>query len=146
MPNPTNNKLVDSKTIAALFDMTPRRVQQLTKDGVIAAVKEGNANRYDLLPTIQRYIRYLTAKANGREPSKKDSEIEGRRLEAEADLKRSKADIAALQLSELEGTMHRSERRGCDDRPRLQYQVDARGPAGPSGRRRHRRSNTRRGV
>ena len=67
MPNPTNNKLVDSKTIAALFDMTPRRVQQLTKDGVIAAVKEGNANRYDLLPTIQRYIRYLTAKANGRE-------------------------------------------------------------------------------
>ena len=89
MPNPTNNKLVDSKTIAALFDMTPRRVQQLTKDGVIAAVKEG--------------------KANGREPSKKDSEIEGRRLEAEADLKRSKADIAALQLSELEGTMHRSE-------------------------------------
>lgn len=109
MPNPTNNKLVDSKTIAALFDMTPRRVQQLTKDGVIAAVKEGNANRYDLLPTIQRYIRYLTAKANGREPSKKDSEIEGRRLEAEADLKRSKADIAALQLKELEGTMHRSE-------------------------------------
>ena len=59
MPNPTNNKLVDSKTIAALFDMTPRRVQQLTKEGVIAAVKEGNANRYDLLPTIQRYIRYL---------------------------------------------------------------------------------------
>lgn len=109
MPNPTNNKLVDSKTIAALFDMTPRRVQQLTKEGVITAVKEGNANRYDLLPTIQRYIRYLTAKANGREPSKKDSEIEGQRLEAEADLKRSKADIAALQLSELEGTMHRSE-------------------------------------
>lgn len=106
MPNPTNNKLVDSKTIAALFDMTPRRVQQLTKEGVIAAVKEGNANRYDLLPTIQRYIRYLTAKANGREPSKKDSEIEGRRLEAEADLKRSKADIAALQLSELEGTIN----------------------------------------
>ena len=109
MPNQPNTKLVDSKTIAALFDMTPRRVQQLTKEGVITAVKEGNANRYDLLPTIQRYIRYLTAKANGREPSKKDSEIEGRRLEAEADLKRSKAGIAALQLSELEGTMHRSE-------------------------------------
>ena len=36
--------------------------------------------------------------------SKKDSESEGRRLEAEADRKRSKADIAALQLSELEGT------------------------------------------
>lgn len=106
MPN-TNTKLVDSKTIAALFELTPRRIQQLTKEGIITATKEGNANRYDLLPTIQKYIRYLTAKANGREPSKKDAEIEGRRLEAEADLKRSKADIAALL--ELEGTMHRSE-------------------------------------
>ena len=54
MPNPTNNKLVDSKTIAALLDMTPRRVQQHSKDGVIAAVKAGNANRSDLLPTIKR--------------------------------------------------------------------------------------------
>ena len=83
MPN-TNTKLVDSKTIAALFELTPRRIQQLTKEGIITATKEGNANRYDLLPTIQKYIRYLTAKANGREPSKKDAEIEGRRLEAEA--------------------------------------------------------------
>jgi len=78
------HKLVDSKTIAALFELTPRRIQQLTKEGIITATKEGNANRYDLLPTIQKYIRYLTAKANGREPSKKDAEIEGRRLEAEA--------------------------------------------------------------
>ena len=101
MPN-TNTKLVDSKTIAALFELTPRRIQQLTKEGIITATKEGNANRYDLLPTIQKYIRYLTAKANGREPSKKDAEIEGRRLEAEADLKRSKADIAALQLQKRE--------------------------------------------
>ena len=37
-----------------------------------------------------------------------DCEIEGRRLEAEAVLKRCKADIAALQLSELEGTKRRS--------------------------------------
>ena len=130
MPN-TNTKLVDSKTIAALFDMTPRRVQQLTKEGVIAAVKEGNANRYDLLPTIQKYIRYLTAKANGREPSKKDAETEGRRLEAEADLKRSKADIAALQLKELEGTMHRSEATMTD---LVWHQVNARGSARASGR------------
>ena len=78
MPNQPNTKLVDSKTIAALFDMTPRRVQQLTKEGVITAVKEGNANRYDLLPTIQRYIRYLTAKANGREPSRSEERRVGK--------------------------------------------------------------------
>lgn len=76
MPN-TNTKLVDSKTIAALFDLTPRRIQQLTKEGIITATKEGNANRYDLLPTIQKYIRYLTAKANGREPSKRTPRSKG---------------------------------------------------------------------
>ena len=109
MPNNPNTKLVDSKTIAAIFGVDPRRVQQLAKEGIITATKDGHANRYDLLPTIQKYIRYLSDKANGREPSKKDSEIEARRLEAEADLKRSKADMAALQLKQLEGTMHRSE-------------------------------------
>ena len=110
MPNPTTNaKLVDSKTIAALFGVTTRRVQQLTAEGIINAVKQGNANRYDLLVTIQKYIKYLSDKANGREATQKDTETEGRKLEAEADLKRSKADMAAFQLAELEGKMHRSE-------------------------------------
>lgn len=107
MPDDSTAKLVDSKIIAQFFEMTPRRVQQLTKDGIITAVKQGNANRYDLLSTVQSYIRYLAAKANGRE--RKYGDVESRRLEAEADLKRSKADMAALQLKELEGKMHRSE-------------------------------------
>lgn len=105
----SETKFVDSKTIADVFDMTPRRVQQITKEGIITAVKKGNANRYDFLSTIRQYISYLTDKANGRELSKQEVEVEKRRLEAEADLKRSKADMAALQLKELEGTMHRSE-------------------------------------
>lgn len=109
---PDNNmkqNLVDSKTIALLFGVGVRRVQQLAQEGVISAVKKGNANKYDLLPTIQRYIKYLTEKANGRKESEKDTEQESKKLEAEADLKRSKADMAALQLKELEGKMHRSE-------------------------------------
>ena len=105
----TKQNLVDSKIIAQLFGVTTRRVQQLAQEGIISATKQGNANKYDLLPTIQRYIKHLSEKANGKEATKKDTETEGRRLEAEADLKRSKADMAALQLKELEGKMHRSE-------------------------------------
>lgn len=108
-PTTSKQNLVDSKIIAQLFGVTTRRVQQLAQEGVISATKQGNANKYDLLPTIQRYIKHLGEKANGKEASKKDTETEGRRLEAEADLKRSKADMAALQLKELEGKMHRSE-------------------------------------
>jgi len=105
----SKQNLVDSKVIATLFGVTTRRVQQLVSEGVITATKKGNANKYDLLPTIQRYIRHLTEKANGRKESEKDTEAESKKLEAEADLKRSKADMAALQLKELEGEMHRSE-------------------------------------
>lgn len=104
-------KLVGSKTIADLFGMDVRRVQQLTKEGIITAARSGHANRYDLLPTVRQYIRYLSEKANSRKPSSggAGADAEARKLEAEADLKRSKADIAELQLRELEGTMHRSE-------------------------------------
>ena len=110
MPSTTQNaKLVDSKTIAALFGVTTRRVQQLAAEGIITPVKQGNANRYDLLTTIQKYIKYLSDKAYDREAKQRDSDTDGRKLAAEADLKRTKADIAALQLNELEGKMHRSE-------------------------------------
>lgn len=102
------SKLVSSTVIANLFDMTTRRVQQLTQEGVIEAAKVKGANQYDLHPTIQRYVKYLTDKANGRD-QKKDGKTEIRRQEAEADFKRSKADMVALQLKELEGKMHRSE-------------------------------------
>lgn len=105
----TNRELVGSSVIADIFGVEPRRIQQLTKEGVISAVRQGHANRYDLFDTVRTYIRYLSDKANGRAPPKQDMDAESRRLEAEADLKRSKADIAALQLKELEGTMHRSE-------------------------------------
>lgn len=102
-------ELVSSRVIADIFGVDPRRIQQLTKEGVITATRQGHANRYDLFETVRQYIRYLSEKANGRAPPKQDLDAEARKLEAEADFKRSKADMAALQLKELEGTMHRSE-------------------------------------
>lgn len=102
-------KLVGSNVIAEIFGVTPRRVQQLTKEGVITARRDGNTYTYDLIPTISQYIKYLSDKADGHDKPEKSKGAEMRRLEAEADLKRSKADIAALELKEFEGKMHRSE-------------------------------------
>ena len=108
--NKASAKLVGSDILAPLFGVTTRRIQQLTKEGVIVAIKEKGANRYDLMTTIQRYIKYLSDKANNREAKSGEVlEIENRKNTAEADLKRSKADIASLQLKELEGKMHNSE-------------------------------------
>lgn len=105
-----NAKLVGSDILAQLFGVSTRRIQQLTKDGVITSSKVKGGNRYDLMTTIQRYIKYLSEKANGRET--KSSAVlasELRKMTAEAGLKESKAGIAALELSELEGKMHRSD-------------------------------------
>lgn len=100
--------LVGSTMISYYFGMTTKNVQLLAQKGIIPSEKINGHYKFDLDGTIKTYIRYLSDKANGREAAKKETAV-GRKEEAEADLKRSKADIEALKLKELEGKMHRSE-------------------------------------
>ena len=48
--------------IAKLLDLTIRRVYQLTNEGVIPRAEKG---RYELVPAVQGYIRYLRDRAVG---------------------------------------------------------------------------------
>lgn len=101
--------LQGSAIIGKLFGVTDRRVQQLAKEGIIPAVQT-KPYKFDLLPTVQAYIKYLSDKANGKEAKSTDTvQAEADKLRAEADLKQSKAKISDMQLKELEGKMHRSE-------------------------------------
>ena len=99
--------------IAKLFDVTVRRIQQLTQDGVLKTIEVTENNRkvrrYDLMPTIQAYIKYLSDKAYGREQKESVSNKEEEKLQAEVDIKKAKAKIAQLELDELEGRMHSAE-------------------------------------
>ena len=105
----SKKNLQGSAIIAKLFGVTDRRVQQLAKEGIIPAA-ETRPYKFDLLPTVQSYIKYLSDKANGKEQKSTDTvQAEADKLRAEADLKQSKAKIAEMQLNELEGNMHRSE-------------------------------------
>lgn len=109
MAETPKKNLQGSDIIAKLFGVTDRRVQQLAKEGVIPAAKT-RPYKFDLLPTVQAYIKHLSEKANGKEQKNADTvQAEADKLRAEADLKQSKAKIAELQLKELEGKMHRSE-------------------------------------
>ena len=106
--NPKQN-LQSTEIMAKLFELDPRRVQQLAKEGVLPAASQW-PYKFDLLPTVKAYIRYLRDRANGKEAKTADTvKAEADKLRAEADLKQSKAKIAELQLKELEGKMHRSE-------------------------------------
>ena len=50
--------MVDATMVAKLFNLTVRRIQQLTQDGVLATELVDKKRKYDLLLTVQRYIAY----------------------------------------------------------------------------------------
>lgn len=100
----TKPDLRGTKNIAQLFGITTRRVQQLTEDGVLHA--QGNPRKYDLVPTIQAYIRYLSDKAYGREQKEAISDLNEAKLDAEARYKSAKAEMEELRLKELQGELH----------------------------------------
>ena len=96
-----------SAQLGELFGVTPRRIQELAKLGAIPAVKQ-KPYVFDLYASITAYVKYLRKQIEGRE-TKSSGTAQTKKLEADTDLKRAKADMAALQLAELEGRMHSSE-------------------------------------
>lgn len=102
-----NQNLQTTQVVAKIFGVSTRRVEQLKSEGIIKG--QGKPTKYDLLPTIQAYIKYLSDKAYGREQKEEDTSNESKKIKAEADLKSTKAEIAELELQELKGEMHRSE-------------------------------------
>lgn len=94
--------------LARLFNITERRVQQLAKEGFLPYVST-RPYKFDLLPAVQAYIKYLSDRANSKDKAEDVKKSESDKLRAEADWKQHKAKIAELQVNELEGKMHRSE-------------------------------------
>ena len=104
----TKQNLQETPVIAKLFGLTERRVQQLAKDGILPVASK-RPYKFDLLPTIQAYIRYLNDRLASKDKGEEYSTAEFDKLRAEANIKQSKDKIAEMQLKELEGKMHRSE-------------------------------------
>lgn len=83
--------------IARLFNLTPRRVQQLAKDGIIPKAARGE---YALAPAVQGYVSFLQERA---ENPGSDSKIS---LNAERARKtKAEADIAELEAAKRKGEL-----------------------------------------
>jgi phage terminase Nu1 subunit (DNA packaging protein) len=100
MANPT----VPVLTLAKLFNLTDRRVQQLAKDGIIPKAEKG---KYDLIAATRAYIKYLQERATGRDIEPQDTYVErARLLKAQADkteleVKAINAEVIAADQVEL---------------------------------------------
>lgn len=103
--------LKDTEFIADLFDLTTRRIQQLSTspEKILTPIKNGKNNSYDLIPTVKNYIAYLKDLISGKSAKQENSNKEGARLDAEIRYKNAKAEKAELELKEIAGHLHRSE-------------------------------------
>jgi phage terminase Nu1 subunit (DNA packaging protein) len=103
-----SENLVSSTRVAELLNVSSRRVRQLVDEGVLTfEEKKNNAYKFNEVTAVHQYITYWMNKASGK--SAEDGSAEARKAAAEADFKRSKANIEAFKEAEIEGKMHRSD-------------------------------------
>lgn len=92
------------EVIAQLFGLSVRRIQQLTQEGILPTTTTTKGRRYDLVPTIQKYVKYLSDKAYGKSPkSDKEEELKEQKLEAEIALKESQNKLHEIKTQIIEG-------------------------------------------
>lgn len=82
--------------IARLLDLTERRVQQLSRDGVIPRAERG---RYDLVGAVRGYVRYLREQAARAQSGAVDFGAERARLV------KAKADLAEMEAEARRGDL-----------------------------------------
>ena len=90
MANPT----IPVATLAKLFNLTERRIQQMARDGIIPKPEKG---KYDLIGCTRAYIKYLQDRATGRDIEPQDAYLERARL------LKAQADKVELEVKTLNG-------------------------------------------
>ena len=84
-------------TVAQLFGLSGRRIEQLVADGVIDRVRTQGGVRFELAPTIQKYVKYLSDKAYGKERSEAEAKLKEQKLRADVALKESQGELHRLR-------------------------------------------------
>lgn len=83
-------------TIAKLLDLTPRRVNQLAAEGVIPKADRG---RYELVPVVRAYVRYLREKAVKGDTHGDDYSTHRTRLI------KARADVMEMERAQMEASL-----------------------------------------
>lgn len=87
----------ETKILAKIFGLTVRRIQQLTQEGIIETVDTEYGKRYEMIPTISRFVKYQADKLKNKGTSKKEEDLKMLKLEAEIGLKESQGELHRLK-------------------------------------------------
>lgn len=94
--------IVNTKSIAKMFNMTERNVRYLVEEGVISRVNHG---RYDLIDTVSRYITFLKMSFDGIDENKVLESLEYEKWLHE----KAKREKAEIELAHIKKEMHKAD-------------------------------------
>ena len=96
----------DTTTVAKFLLLTPRRVRQLTAEGIFSRARDADGEelrgRYSLVATTHAYIRFLR---EGRLDDPREMDL----TRSRSRLALARAQEAEMRLAALHGKMHRAE-------------------------------------
>lgn len=87
-----------AKAVANLLGLTERRVQQLTKDGVIPAGSSQRGYEYDLPSAVQAYVGYIKSCAQSGGNPAREQALKQQKMEVEIALKESQNENQRLKM------------------------------------------------
>lgn len=97
-----NGGLVSTKIVAELLNLSERRIEQLAQKRIIPKAGKG---KYDPVPVVQAYIRYLQQKLVGGGETIDVSELKDRKLKAETEEREAKAERARIVVEIEKGEL-----------------------------------------
>jgi phage terminase Nu1 subunit (DNA packaging protein) len=103
-PEPAKTKLVSTEELAQFVGVDPRRIRQLTQEGVIKKEPgDKNTAKYDFVRNVHGLLQYYRQKSDSR--GSRDSE--GMKSAKER-LAVVKAKLEELKLAQLDGELHKA--------------------------------------
>ena len=98
---------VNAASLSCILGITQRRIRQLQEDRIIM---RGDSGFFNVRDAVQGYIDYLVQQAKPKkELSEEEKKLEKIKNISDAQLRKTKADMAAIELNEMQGKIHRAE-------------------------------------
>lgn len=96
---------ITAAEVAELFGLSVRRIQGLTKEGVLQGVKipKIRGKRYLQKETVRAYVSYLSDKVKGKSVSIDEARLKKEKLKAETELKESQKELHQLKTDIFRG-------------------------------------------
>jgi phage terminase Nu1 subunit (DNA packaging protein) len=104
-PEPVKVKLVSTEELAQFVGVEPRRIQQLTQEGVIKKEPgDKKTAKYDFVRNVHSLLQYYRQKSDSRK-SGDSGEMASEKLKQIT----AKRKLEELKLAQLEGDLHKAE-------------------------------------